>query len=318
MINKQEYRDICKRERNIPIFSKDWWLDAVAGKNNWDVILIEKGGDIIAALPYYFKKKYTFKIITNPPFTQNFLLWIKYPEYQKYEKKLSYEKEIIYEIVDKLPKFDMFRLDLYYSLSNWLPFYWKGFEQTTKYTYVIEDIKDLHRILNNFSHAKRKNIKKAEKIVEVRTDLPAIDFYENHKLTLKKQNEKISYSFDTFKNIYNAVYMHNCGKVFYALDKKNNLHAALLIIWDDIQAYDLISTIDPDFRTSGATSLLIREAIKYTADKTTKFDFEGSMIESVENSFRQFGTIQKQYFNIKKINSKLLKIVLCFMDILKK
>jgi hypothetical protein len=134
---------------------------------------------------------------------------------------------------------------------------------------------------------------------------------------LKKQNQKISYSFDLFENIYNSVYAHDSGKVFYAIDDENNLHAALLIIWDDIQAYDLISTIDPDFRNSGAVSLLIREVIGYVSTKTTRFDFEGSMIENVENSFRQFGTIQKSYFNIKKINSKILKIGNCLRDILK-
>ena len=249
-----------------------------------------------------------------PPLTQNFKLWIRYSKGQKYADKLSYEKKIVFELIEKLPKFDYFSQNLYYSITNWLPFHWKGFKQTTRYTYVIEDLSELEGIFNNFSYAKKKNIKKAKKIVEVKSDLPPRDFYENHKLTLKKQSQIISYSFEVLKNIYNEVYSHDSGKVFYAIDDKNNLHAALLIIWDDIQAYDLISTIDPDYRASGAATLLIKEAIKYVFKKTTKFDFEGSMIESVENSFRQFGTIQKPYFNISKINSKILQLLNPFIE----
>jgi hypothetical protein len=314
MTNKGKYRELCKKERDIPIFSKDWWMDTVCGKDNWDVVLIEKDGKIIASLPYFKKKKYGFNIITMPPLTQNFKLWIKCPENQKYRKKLSFENKIILELIDKLPKYDMFNLNFHYSLTNWLPFYWKGFKQTTRYTYVIEDLSELEEIFNNFSYAKKKNIKKAKKIVEVKSDLSPKDFYENHRLTLKKQSQIISYSFEVLKNIYNEVYSHDSGKVFYAIDDKNNLHAALLIIWDNIQAYDLISTIDPDYRANGAATLLIKEAIKYVSKKTNKFDFEGSMIESVENSFRQFGAIQKPYFNISKINSKILQLLNLFIE----
>lgn len=313
MSDKEKYRELCKCEKSIPIFSKDWWMDAVCGEDNWDVLLVERGGQIVASLPYYLKKRGKRRYITQPPFTQTNGIWIKYPPNQKYCKKLAYEKKVMTEIINKLDELnlDYYNQNFHYSVINWLPFYWKGFKQTTRYTYVIEDLTNLDKVFRNFSHSKRKNIKKADKIVNVKTDLPAKDFYENHKLTLKKQNDKIMYSFNIFKNIYNAIYIHNSGKIFYAVDDKYNIHAALLIIWDDIQAYDLISTIDPDFRNSGAASLVVKEAIIYVSKKTKKFDFEGSMIEEVENSFRKFGTIQKPYFNIKKNHRKenIFKII---------
>lgn len=55
-------------------------------------------------------------------------------------------------------------------------------------------------------------------------------------------------------------------------------------------------------------SLLIREIIKYLSSKTRKFDFEGSMIEPVEQSFRRFGAIQERYFRTSKVNSRLLSL----------
>ena len=56
--DKETYRSLCKIEPTIPIFSRDWWLDAVCGKDNWDVALVGKGGMIVAAMPYYMQKRF--------------------------------------------------------------------------------------------------------------------------------------------------------------------------------------------------------------------------------------------------------------------
>jgi len=310
MKNRDKYREFCKIEEDIPLFSKDWFLDCVCGTDNWDVTLVERGGEIIASMPFYKKRKAIFNIITMPKHAQTMGVYLKYPEGQKYEKRLSYEKEVMTTLIDKLPQVDYFNQSFHYSVTNWLPFYWKGYTQTTNYTYVIENLSDLEEVFQNFNHAKRKNIKKAEKFLEVRFDLSAEEFYENHKMTLKKQESEIGYSFEHFNRLYTSVYQHNVGRTIYAIDKEGNIHAGLFVIWDKNSAYDLISTIDPTFRNSGGATLLVKEMIKFVSTKTNKFDFEGSMIENVEKSFRQFGAKQKPYFDITKIDSKILKMVL--------
>lgn len=83
MTEKERYRNLCKTEKTIPIFSRDWWMDAVCGEDNWNVILVEDNGQIIASLPYYIKKKYGLRLITQPPLTQTNGLWIKYPDDQR-------------------------------------------------------------------------------------------------------------------------------------------------------------------------------------------------------------------------------------------
>lgn len=131
-------------------------------------------------------------------------------------------------------------------------------------------------------------------------------------MTLGKQNlydKTIVYSFELFERIYDGCYTHNAGRTIYAEDADGHIHAALFVIWDENSAYDLISTIDPDYRKIGAATLLVWEMIKFVADKTKVFDFEGSMIEGVENSFRQFGAKQHPYFNISKTYNKRLKVL---------
>lgn len=297
------------------IFQQPWWLEA-ASPGKWDEIVIKDDEGIVARLPYVKKDKFGLTILSKPQLTPILGPWIKTLD-DKPSKCLSQQKEIMTALINKLPDYDYFCQDFHYSITNWLPFYWKGFEQTTLYTYVIEDLRNLEQIFDNFSRAKKKNIKRAEKALKVHFDLSAREFYQNHKITLQKQGLKISYSFNLFERLYHAVYKHKSGKTIYAVDEKNNLHSALFVVWDKDSAYNLISTIDPDFRISGSASLLIREILIYLLGKTRQFDFEGSMIENVETSFRQFGATQKPYFRISRINSCRLKILLTGRDMLK-
>ncbi|NLM49160.1 MAG: hypothetical protein GX198_10280 [Epulopiscium sp.] len=66
MTNKEKYRELCSINKDIPIFSRDWWMDAVCGQDNWDVLLVESDGEIIASLPYYIKKRWNLRYITQP------------------------------------------------------------------------------------------------------------------------------------------------------------------------------------------------------------------------------------------------------------
>lgn len=304
---KEKYRKFCEQEATIPIFSQAWWLDAVAG-DAWDVCLVEKGDEIHASMPYVVKKKFGLILMTQPKLTQTLGPWIK-PSTAKYSKQLSQQKVLMEALIDQLPKYHYFSQNWHYSNTNWLPFYWRGFDQTTRYTYVIEDLSDLGGVFSEFENSKRKNINKSQHFVSVVYDISAEEFYENHKMTLKKQGSKISYDFQLFKGIYEEGYKRNQAKTIAAYDANGNLHAALFVIWDSMSAYDLISTIDPDYRKYGAASVLIRDIIEYTSKFVGKFDFEGSMIEPVERSFRQFGAKQTPYFRVSHSNSKLFNLL---------
>lgn len=312
---KDKYRQFCCHDLGIPVFSKDWWLDCVCGKDNWDVVLVEKNEKIVASMPFFKSSRFIFKTISMPDLTQTMGPYIKYLGGQKYESRLGYEKEIMTQLLSALPSVDSFSQSFHYKIENWLPFYWAGYSQTTRYTYVLDSIDDIDAVFSNFSHAKRKNIRRAKEIVNVSYDLEPEAFYENHRKTLLKQGSKISYSKDLFLAMYSKCYDKNCGKIIAAFDKDRNMHAALFVVWDSESAYNLISTIDPDFRNSGSASLLVFEAIKFVQDKVQKFDFEGSMMEGVENSFRQFGAKQKPYHLISKMNSRLYRIYKCLRGI---
>lgn len=311
---KALYREFCAGEKTLPIYSRDWWLDASAGEENWDVALVENNGRVIAALPYAIEKRLGFTLLTLPPFTKMLGPWIREGT-GKYAKRLAQQKDLMEALIDQLPRYDHYAQNWHYSQTNWLPFYWRGFQQTTRYTYLLEDLRDMDKMVANFENSKRANIRKARERVEVVYDIPAREFYDNHCLTLAKKGARIDYSWDEFRRIHAACYAHSAGKTIAAYDQCGNLHAALFVIWDEMSAYAQICTIDPDYLTHGAASLLNQEIIAYVADKTRTFDFEGSMIESVERSFRQYGATQTAYFAVSRTPSRLLKTLLFLKDL---
>jgi hypothetical protein len=289
------------------IFSQPWWLDIVA-PDSWGEVVVEKGGELYARMPYVIRRKLGLTILDMPTLTQTLGPWLR-PYEGKYTGRLSEEKALMTELIHKLPKHDIFLQNFHYSISNWLPFYWAGFEQTTRYTYVIKDLSDTNAIWKGLRENIRSDIRKAKKTLAVRNDLGVEKFISLNEMVFKRQNKKRPYSPNLVERISDVCAERQCYKIFFAEDVKGNVHAAVYVIWDDQSAYYLMGGSDPELRNSGATSLCMWKAIEFASFVTRKFDFEGSMIEPVERFFRAFGALQTPYFKVSKVNSKILKIV---------
>jgi lipid II:glycine glycyltransferase (peptidoglycan interpeptide bridge formation enzyme) len=297
------------------IFQQPWWLDALA-PNQWDEVTVEKNGEVIARLPYMVKKKYGLTILSKPPLTQTTGPWLK-PSQAKYTNQLSEQKELMQELIEKLPPYDYFLSTFHYSVTNWLPFFWKGFSQRTAYTYVLEDLGDLDVVWKGFRENIRREIRKAEKKVKVRNDLGVDRFIQINEMTYQRQGQSFPYPVQVIRDLDAACVRQNARQIFFAEDADGQIHAAIYVVWDKNSAYYLMGGGDPELRSSGATSLLMWEAIKFAATVTNKFDFEGSMIEPVERFFRAFGAVQKPYFVVERSGTQRMKLLLSIQDLAK-
>lgn len=301
MNNKEKYIKFCEENKNC-IFQKYWWLDAVCGKDNWDVLLNEKGGKIVGTLVYSFNDTKNGLIIKEPKLTQKSGIYINYPLKQKYTSRLSFERKVINELIEELEKKNIksYSQNFDYTFTNWLPFYWKGYNQTTRYTYLIEDTSNFENVYENIDSSTKNLIRKAEKSVVIKKELDIKEFYKINKMTFERKNMDIPYNFELLQNIELECSKRNCREIFYAEDNEGNIHAAIYVIWDNKSMYYLLGGINPDFKNSNATSLLLLEAIKLACELKLSFDFEGSMNKEIEKFFSTFGGIQKQYFTITK------------------
>jgi len=307
---KEKYISYCNTLPNISLFQQAWWLDTVCGKEKWNVTVHENNGNILGAWAYPIKRKKGFSLINMPMLTPGSLPVITYFPGQKPATKISHEQQVLDELINQLPKFDLFDLYFLPDYKNHLSFHWKGFTQTTRYTYLIKDLSSLDKVFDEFNASIRTQIRKAEKEITITESDDVELFYKINALTFKRQSKAVPYSLNYVKQIDIACKKNNCRKILLAKDKEGNIHAAIYLVWDTESAYYLMGGADETYKSSGAYSLLIWEAIKRSSQLTKQFNFCGSMLPAVERFFRSFGGEQTPYLHIKKINSKALKLLL--------
>lgn len=284
---------------SAPIFHQPFWLDVVAP--GWDVVCVRNDQDLLAVMPFWKVDNQ----LRMPPLTQ----FLGPHILQKNQLSVTDELKLLTELREQLPVFDRFEQRWQYGYDNWLPFYWEGFKQTTKYTYVLNNLLDESSLWEQLIDPKKRQIKKARKNkVQITKDLGFEVFYTLVEGTFAKQGMKMPYSFELLKSITNACIQNEQGVILYAVSEDGIPLAASFLVWDSWSTYYIVSGIDDNYKKLGGSSLLMWESIMLAASKTPLFDFEGSMIQGVERYFRSFGAQQKTYFEVSKIASRNLKI----------
>lgn len=309
--NKNRYKQLCS-EKFIPLFMQAWWMDTVCHfEKEWDVLLSEQNGKIRGVLVYHITRKFGFKVIIQPQFVQYNGVWIDFPDKIESYKKFALEKEIMTDLIEQLEKLgiDYYDQNFHCSVTNWQPFYWKGFKQTTRYSYLIKDISDTESVFNNFHYFKQRHIKKAKKKYTVCFDLSIEEFYPFYKNAYATKGEELLCSKELLVTVCKAAIERGQGKII-AIKDGDTILSAMFTVWDKASGYYMISAIDPKFKSTGASMLMVWEAILFLSKKTRSFDFEGSMIEGVAKANQEFGAEQVPYFHIEKNYSRTLSLLL--------
>lgn len=310
MDNKQRYIEFAKEEKELPIFLQPWWLEAVT-RGQWDVALVEKGGEIVAVWPYQLQKKLFFRLSLMPPMTQRMGVFIKYPQGQKYFRRLAYEKEIVFALHEQLPHFHAFSQNLDYRYTNLLPFHWLGFDTRVRYTYVIEN-QTVGQVFDSLEQ--KRKVKKAQSsgLVVKHTDNLRI-IYDLVSNTFQRKGRRFPYDFSLLQHLDMELVRRNRRMILTAQDEGHNTVAALYLVWDNRSMYYLLGGFDPAYNQTYASTLLMWHAIKMAMGMGLDFDFEGSMNQGIERFFRSFGARQHQITNIYRVDSKLLCAMRCFV-----
>jgi hypothetical protein len=288
-------------------FQTPWWLEAVA-PGGWGEVRVEAGGALAARWPYVIKKRFGCNFLLMPRLTQSLGPWLR-PVEGKYVNQISVQRKLLEELLDKLPHFDFFFQNFHFALTDWLPLHWRGFRQTTGYTYVLDDVSNLEDIWKNMTDKTRNVIRKAEKngLTVVESD-DLETFLRLNEMTFARQKMPLPFSQDLVRRIDAACRAQSAGKLFLAYDRDGRAHCGLYLVYDTKAAYYLLGGIDPELKDRQGMALTVWESIKYAATVTKAYDFEGSMQEAIERFVRGFGPVQKPYHSILKCNSSLVKM----------
>ena len=281
------------------IFQQPWWLDAVA-PGQWDAVEVERGGETAAWLPFVVKKRLGLRLLTQPALTQSLGPWIK-DTGAGHTKALGREMSLYKELIGKLPQFDIFQQNFAPQVTNWLPFYWQGFTQTTRYTYTIDLSRDLEQLFADMDKRNRRQLRDAEREIygESADDLREL-LVLNDK-TFERQGMKTPYTHAYVHQIDAAAREHAQRWIILARDRKTGQAlAGIYMIGFQGRVYSLFSGVDPASRAKNPGIVARWEAIKQAKSYGTILDLQGSMLEGVERRNRNYGATQSPYFAMSK------------------
>lgn len=288
-----------------------WWLDAVCGDDNWQVCLATNGdGEITGVLPYFLRRKYGLRFILMPPFTDYIGPLLVYPDKQQgFARQYAFEKQTLGQLIEQLPSFHFFNQQYFPAFDYWLPFYWRGYHQTTLYTYVIDQPQETTVVYENFKGSVRTDIKKAAAQIEVRSSEDLETFIRLHRRTLEQQR-RLPYPADTLRRLDAALQQRSQRQLLLAFDTETaTAHAGLYIAYDEQTAYFMLVAIDPSYRRFASLQLLYWEAIQQFSGKVIRIDFCGSMIEGVERATRAFGAKRIAHYRVYKSANPWLRLL---------
>jgi Acetyltransferase (GNAT) domain len=284
------------------VFEQPWWLDSVA-PGAWSEVIVRRGGEVVARLPYAHRRRFGLSTIVQPPLTQTLGPWLAESE-GKYARRLENQKKLVAELIELLPPFDIFRQSFSTAMTNWLPFYWAGFDATVRYSYRIEDLTDLDRVQREFQDHVRRDLRRGLRTVEVVDDCPLETLLRLDAQTYARQGRRLPYSQELVRRLDAACVAHGARRILGAADAQGRIRAVLYLVWDERVLYALINARDSELQTDGANTVLYWEAIRLASQVSRTFDFEGSVIQSVEHYFRGFGGRQLPYFVVTKTSTR--------------
>lgn len=284
------------------LFQEDWWLDAVA-PGAWSVATVGHGSDLQARLPYVLTRRPLFSSIRQPHLTQTLGPWYRDVGGGPISA-LGREHQLAAELVAQLPRCDFFSMNFHHRITNWLPYTWQEFEAVPKVTYVLEKMGAKEDLWEGLAPNIRREIRKAEKRVEVVRSDDVDVLIDMNRRTYFRQQLDIPYTPETMRRVDTACAARNARQLYVARDEKQRIHAAIYTVFDDRSAYYLVGGADPGLRTSGAQSLLMWNAMLDASRTSAEFNFEGSVIPGIERFVRAFGGEQKTYMNMRRANWK--------------
>lgn len=285
--------------KDAPLFFKPFYLDAITNKQ-WEVVYAMQSGSIVAVMPFQFDSKRGY--IRKPPFS----IYQGPYLFSATSLSLTDQMNLLESLESALPKYVYYNQHWHPSMRNWLPFFWKGYIQSTRYSYIIRK-QSIENVRSGYTTNVTRNIKKAAKQLSVKDSDNWDDLYKLIQKTFSRKNEENPIEKSSLMRLLDACKQEDCVKVLVATDEAGSIHAAMLLVWDDSTVYYLAGGIDPEKKNSGAMTLLFDHAIDWAMNHQRDFDFEGSMIQSIETFFRSFGAVQQEYFVVTKVCSVQLR-----------
>lgn len=310
MHDNKEYRAYCHTyAEDIPLFHQPWWLDAVAGNDEWQGLVsstLFRGKPSI--LPIYLTQKWGFTKIHKPLLTTYQGPWWAGIDELSLNEQMKLVHKTWPEIIHQLPRTSSFRHTIAPSFQYAYPFVEVGHQLSLRYTYTLDVSASAAQLFANFRRDVQRNIKKYSSLYHLVESEQLADLYPLVRAVYQRQAQNVPFSFATLNKIFLAAQQQEQVKLFLLQNSEGTLVAGLLLFFDYRKVYLLVSGVSPAGRKAGAMQVLIWETLQRLQKPPRTFDFCGSMLPKIAAANRAFGAVPSSYLEISK-SSRFLKLI---------
>ena len=263
-MTESAYDAFVARSPERSLFASSWWLDAVAG-GAWRAHAVEEQGQIAAAWPTVQRQTRLGTVHAGARLTP-FLGPLFAPDDDPARRR-SLQVRCIDRLVDELEPFAHLVARCNPAFDYWAPLSWRGFTQTTFYTWRLARLDDLESVLAGIKGNVRGDIRKAERQgVEV-TGGSLEEFASVQAKTAEHKGFGNGQGNPALERIDAAAGPRGARTILVARGADGLIHAGAYLVHDDRFTYYLAGGSDPGLRTSGAGSLVVWAAIQTAAER---------------------------------------------------
>ncbi len=297
--NRPAYR-ILSESQYLPVQSRAFWWDATCGEEGWDAVLLpDKIGECLAAMPYRIEHKWGLRFLRAAPWATYGGVYLKPQASDRLYRQQAFEQQMSRSLLEHLPAADVLHFNFHPSWREVSAFRQMGAHALCRTTYVFDAGMDAAVIHRQMASSVRNHLRKARREgLSIEEGRDATAFCTLLERTLGGKVLRAAGGCDSLVRLYAALLQHQSGLLLEARALSGKLLAACLLVWDEHCLHFLLSAQNEEGRRLSAMYLLIWESIKLAARKGLAFDFNGSMLPAVESVFRSFGARRQTYVEL--------------------
>jgi hypothetical protein len=271
------------------VFDSVAWGDCVS-PNLVRIGLFDRGDALRGGFCADVQRRFGLTILRNPPFTRQIGPFFEYRA-SNAAARLTERRAVVEAMANYLASAHaaVVSLSLSPSVTDTLPFYWRGFKVVPHYTFRLDLTQNLRTLAADMSAERRNDIRKAE-----RDGITTREVDDSHVLrglvvaTFDRQGT--SFPREAMDRILSAFSPGGAQSYCIVASDAGRAHAAAYVVHDQETAYYLMGGYSAEQPHHGAGALALNHAIRRAQETGLRvFDFEGSMRPSIERFFRGFG-----------------------------
>jgi len=248
------------------IFAQRWWMETVT-RGQGRLLGCYDGERLVAGLPIWPCRRLGVRRLRQPPLTPYWGPLLR-PLEGKPLTRASTRMQILQALAEALTPWPDIVMQWHHSLDNWIPFYWNGFTQTTRYTYRYPDLSDLTKLAKNRESTIGQKLRRAERDgLHLEEMIDPVVAARLNRLSMARQGVESSEEIQQFwPELAREALARQCLFTTGVVDDEGNMHSAAAMVWDERCAYGILSGADPRYRNSCSGPLMMWRQIEYAAN----------------------------------------------------